>query len=96
MKSLLVQSTIALIAITSGIGYAAESKDIDRDIEIVSVIPRSPDVKPLALSVPPDGHHMTAAPVSPTVDGLLDHGTAKVVAADHRKAAPAAHSSYER
>jgi len=47
-----------------GVAYAAEPSY--SEVEIVSVAPRSPDVKPFVMSVPTGGHRKDAESASPT------------------------------
>ena len=59
MKCLALSSIAGLLLIASGGACAGELAS--SDIEVISALPRSPDVKPVAMSVPADGHHEAAA-----------------------------------
>jgi hypothetical protein len=60
------------------------------DIEIISVVPRSPEVKPFAMSVPAAGRQKTASLVNPTDDPSLDRTEGKLASADSPKPVPTA------
>jgi hypothetical protein len=49
---------IVLASCASGASFAGELKR--SDIEVVSVLPRSSDVKPYPMVMPPDGHSSLA------------------------------------
>ena len=63
MKYAALLGVVAFGLIIPAATYAGELKA--GDIEIISVVPRSPDVKPYAMTVPADGHkavtHVAAA-----------------------------------
>jgi hypothetical protein len=86
MKYPLLPSIAALFLIASGGVCAGEPAT--STIEIVSVVPRSPDVKPLAMSVPADGRHETAALVRPRASAASDTGPGKIANVDSQKAVP--------
>jgi len=86
MKYPLLPSVAALFLIASGVACAGEPET--SGIEIVSVVPRSPDAKPLAMSVPADGRHETGAPVRPRTDASSDTGVGKLANVHSRKAVP--------
>jgi hypothetical protein len=76
MKCLALSSVAALLLIASGLASAGELAG--SDIEIISVLPRSPDAKPIAMSVPADGHHDSAQFAGPQSDASLDSATGKL------------------
>jgi hypothetical protein len=84
MKCLARRSIVSLLLITSGAACANELSDAD--IEIVSVSPRSSDVKPIGMSVSPDGRHEPAKLVSR--DSASDSGPAKLASAESPKSVP--------
>ena len=86
MKYALLPSVAALFLIASGVACADESES--SGIEVISVVPRSTDVKPLAMSVPADGRHETAALVRPRAGAASDTAPGKLANVDSRKAAP--------
>ena len=49
------------------------------EVDIISVIPRSPDVKPVFMSVPADGHQKEAAPTNSKA-AAYDGKTGKMLA----------------
>jgi hypothetical protein len=93
MKYPLLPAVAALFLIVSGAACAAEPET--SGFEIVSVVPRSADVKPFAMSVPADGRHETAAPVRPRADASSDPATGKLASVDSRKTAPSASSDQQ-
>jgi hypothetical protein len=77
---------VPLLLIASGAACANELAGAD--IEIVSVLSRNPDVKPIGMSVPADGRHEPANLANLSRDSASDSGTAKVVSAESPKPAP--------
>ena len=59
MKYFALATAIGLLLTTSHTVWAGEIPG--SDIEIISVAPRSPDVKPVGMSVPAGGPHHDAA-----------------------------------
>jgi hypothetical protein len=72
--------------IASSAAYANELAGAD--IEIVSVLPRSPDVKPIGMSVPPAGHREAAK----FANLPSDSAPAKLANAEGPKPTPSASS----
>ena len=66
----------ALATLIPAVAFAGELKA--DDFEVLSVIPRSPDVTPYAMSVSADGHRVN--PVAITVTPNASKGAAEKVA----------------
>ena len=88
MKYPLLSGVVALFLITSGVACAGEPET--SGVEIISVVPRSADVKPLAMSVPAEIRHETAAITRPTMGASSDPRNGKLASLDSRKAVPSA------
>jgi hypothetical protein len=86
MKCLARWSIAPLLVIASGAVCANELSGAD--IEIVSVLPRSPDVKPIAMSVPPAGHREAGKFANLPRDSAPDSAAAKLASAENPKSAP--------
>jgi hypothetical protein len=52
MKALILLSLVSL-AIVAPAGFAAAATSDYSDVDVISVIPRSPDIKPLVMSISP-------------------------------------------
>jgi hypothetical protein len=83
-------SNVGLLALmASGVAFADERASFSAlsDIEIVSVIPRSAEVKPLAMSVPAEGRKDVSL-AQPTGDAPAAPTGGKLASADRRAAVP--------
>lgn len=87
MKCLALSSIAGLLLITSGGACAGELAG--SDIEVISALPRSPNVKPVAMSVPADGHHEAAA-FTGMPRGASYSATGKLASEDGPKPIPSA------
>jgi hypothetical protein len=76
MKFFRLLGAAALASLVPAAAFAGELKA--DDIEVLSVIPRSPDVTPYAMSVSADGHRVT--PVAITVTPNASKGAAERLA----------------
>ena len=66
MKLLPLLRAAALASLVPAAAFAGELKA--DDIEVLSVIPRSPDTTPYAMSVSADGHRVTPVAISATAN----------------------------
>ena len=87
MKCLARWSIASVVLIASGAASANELSAAD--IEVVSVLPRSADVRPIAMSVPPAGHREAAKFASLSGDSASDSTPAKFASAKGPNPAPA-------
>ena len=87
MKYIALSSVAGFLLIASGVASAGELAG--SDIEIISALPRSPDVKPIAMSVPASGNHDAAAFAS-TPKSASYSATGKLASEDGPKPVPSA------
>jgi len=67
MKSTLFLGVLTMAMLD--VAYAAEPSY--SEVEIISVVPRSPDVKPFVMSVPAEGRHKQAESATPAAKVLV-------------------------
>ena len=84
MKYLALSSVVTLMLAATGLC----AEPVSSDIEVISVVPRSPDVQPIAMSVPANGRRETATFVSTRARAPLDSENGRLAGAESPKLVP--------